>query len=91
MSAADAAHGAALDVVGSQDAGYLASSGIDRDPTAHMDDIKAALQEITNLLQVTAGAQLATQSRPVARGSRLEYRCGFTMCMRRRFYCIMRD
>ena len=49
--------------------GNLAASGTDRDSTSHMDDILNALREITQLLQVTAGAHLVAQSQPVARGS----------------------
>ena len=69
MSAAEATHGAALDAVGDADSGNLAASGTDRDSTSHMDDILNALREITQLLQVTAGAQLVAQSQPVAQGS----------------------
>ena len=77
MSAAEVTHGAALDPVGDADSGNLAASGTDRDSTSHMDDILNALREITQLLQVTAGAQLVAQSQPVAQGSRLEFRRGF--------------
>ena len=42
-----------------------------------LDDILNALREITQLLQVTAGAQLVAQSQPVAQGSRREFRRGF--------------
>jgi hypothetical protein len=64
MGAADV-HGAALDAVGSVDAGVLAARGGDRDPVPHMDDYGTALLEIKQLLQVLAGPQLAADSEPL--------------------------
>ena len=64
MGAADV-HGAALDAVGSVDAGVLAARGGDRDPVPHMDDYGTALREIKQLLQVLAGPQLAATSEPL--------------------------
>ena len=43
-------HGAALDAMGSVDAGVLAARGGDHDLVPHMDDYGRALQEITQLL-----------------------------------------
>jgi hypothetical protein len=83
MSAAEATHGAALDAVGDEDSGNLAASGTDRDSTSHMDDILNALREITQLLQVTAGAQLVAQSQPVSDESSLQSRRGLEPDIRR--------
>ena len=57
MSAAEATHGAALDVVGDEDSGNLAASGTDRDSTSQMDDILNALRGITQVDLVSARCQ----------------------------------
>ena len=64
MGAADV-HGAALDAVGSVDAGALAARGGDRDPVPHMDDYGRALQEITQLLKVLVLPRLTADSEPL--------------------------
>ena len=49
--------GNAFDAVGSIDRGNVAATGVDLDPTAHMDDIARGLGEITTLLRTLVQRQ----------------------------------